>query len=76
MKKYTKLLLCIFLLIAVLIGVYNLYKILTIEAFVPKINEIVNKNKRMLRIQKESFTNAGMHYIKTLFRKLGSTSMQ
>ena len=75
MKHYAKLL-CIFLLISIAVGVYILHKISTVEAFVPKINEIVNKNKRMLRIQKESFTNAGMHYIKTLFRKFGLTSMQ
>jgi len=46
-----------------------------IESFVPKINEIVNKNKRQLRVTKEKFTNMGYHYLKLLFRKIGLTSM-
>jgi len=73
MKHHTKL----FILILLVIGFYIVvYRMSTVEPFVPKINEMVNKNKRRLRITTEEFTNAGTHYLKILFRKLGFTSMQ
>ena len=72
MKHHTKLLIPILLAI----GFYIVYRMSIVEPFVPKINEMVNKNKRRLRITTEEFTNAGTHYLKILFRKLGFTSMQ
>jgi len=66
-----------FLFVFAFIGIalYMLYRMSRIEPFVPRINEIVNKNKRQLRVTKEKFTNMGYHYLKLLFRKIGLTSM-
>ena len=72
MKTHTKIL---FIFEFIGIALYILYRMSRIEPFVPRINEIVNKNKRRLRIKKEEFTNMGYHYLKLLFRKLGLTSM-